>query len=194
MTTLLLLALIALARPRGGRGLDAPVRPPALLTCCRWPPPAIWRSPWWRSPTSSPSSLGGWLALDPPGRLVLLLLSVLFAICAVYAVGYLRYRRELSNRVFVPCLLVFLGDDDPGRVLAAPRAHVGRGRGGDARDGPADLLQPDAAVDRGDLEIPAGRIGRHRAGAARIVLPRLRLARCRTRRSCFATCSRARIR
>jgi hydrogenase-4 component F len=55
------------------------------------------------------ASLGGWLALDPPGRVVLLLLSVLFAICAVYAVGYLRYRRELSNRVFVPCLLIFLG-------------------------------------------------------------------------------------
>jgi hydrogenase-4 component F len=54
------------------------------------------------------SSLGGWMALDPPGRIVLLLLSVLFAICAVYAVGYLRYRRELSNRVFVPCLLGFL--------------------------------------------------------------------------------------
>jgi hydrogenase-4 component F len=57
----------------------------------------------------SPSSLGGWLALDPPGRLVLLLLSVLFALCAVYAIGYLQYRRELSNRIFVPCLLVFLG-------------------------------------------------------------------------------------
>jgi hydrogenase-4 component F len=56
----------------------------------------------------APTSLGGWLALDPPGRLLLLLLSALFAICAVYAVGYLRYRRELSNRVFVPCLLVFL--------------------------------------------------------------------------------------
>jgi hydrogenase-4 component F len=55
------------------------------------------------------SSFGGWLALDPPGRLVLLLLSSLFGICAVYAVGYLRYRRELSNRVFVPCLLGFLG-------------------------------------------------------------------------------------
>jgi hydrogenase-4 component F len=40
---------------------------------------------------------------------VLLLLSVLFALCAFYAVGYLRHRRELSNRVFVPCLLVFLG-------------------------------------------------------------------------------------
>jgi len=54
------------------------------------------------------TSFGGWLALDPPGRVVLLLLSALFAICAVYAVGYLRYRRELSNRVFVPCLLGFL--------------------------------------------------------------------------------------
>jgi hydrogenase-4 component F len=53
-------------------------------------------------------SLGGWLALDPPGRIVLLLLSILFLICAVYAVGYLRYRQELSNRVFVPCLLIFL--------------------------------------------------------------------------------------
>jgi hydrogenase-4 component F len=59
--------------------------------------------------TARPSSFGGWLALDPPGRLVLLLLSVLFAICAVYAVGYLHHRRELSNRVFVPCLLIFLG-------------------------------------------------------------------------------------
>jgi hydrogenase-4 component F len=56
----------------------------------------------------SPRALGGWLALDPPGRLVLLLLSVLFAICSVYAVGYLRWRRELSNRVFVPCLLALL--------------------------------------------------------------------------------------
>ena len=54
------------------------------------------------------SAFGGWLALDPPGRIVLLLLAVLFAVCSVYAVGYLRYRQELSNRVFVPCLLMFL--------------------------------------------------------------------------------------
>ena len=66
-------------------------------------------------------SLGGWLALDAPGRLVLLLLSVLFAICAVYAVGYLRYRREISNRVFVPCLLVFLAMT----TLVACSQHLG---------------------------------------------------------------------
>ncbi|HVT88676.1 MAG TPA: proton-conducting transporter membrane subunit [Tepidisphaeraceae bacterium] len=51
---------------------------------------------------------GGWLVLDPPGRLVLLLLSVLFLICSFYSVGYLRYRQDRSNRVFVPCLMMFL--------------------------------------------------------------------------------------
>jgi hydrogenase-4 component F len=62
-----------------------------------------------------------WLALDPPGRLVLLLLSVLFAICSVYAVGYLRYRREISNRIFVPCLLLFLDMT----TVAACAQHLG---------------------------------------------------------------------
>lgn len=54
------------------------------------------------------TAFGGWLALDAPGRLVLLLVSVLFGLCSVYAVGYLRYRHEISNRIFVPCLLIFL--------------------------------------------------------------------------------------
>jgi len=71
--------------------------------------------------TPEEEALGGWLALDPLGRLVLLLLSVLFVICAVYAVGYLRYRRELSNRVFVPCLLVFLAMTS----LVACSQHLG---------------------------------------------------------------------
>jgi hydrogenase-4 component F len=52
---------------------------------------------------------GAWLGLDPPGKLVLLVVSVLFFFCSIYCVGYLRYRRERSNRVFVACLLVFLG-------------------------------------------------------------------------------------
>ena len=51
----------------------------------------------------------GWIVLDPLGKLVLLILSVLYALCAVYAVGYLRYRAELSNRVFVACMLCFIG-------------------------------------------------------------------------------------
>jgi len=49
-----------------------------------------------------------WLALDPPGRLVLLVVSILFFICAIYCVGYLRYRSDRSNRVFCSCLLIFL--------------------------------------------------------------------------------------
>lgn len=67
------------------------------------------------------SAFDGWLALDAPGRLVLLLSSVLFAICSLYAAGYLRHRRELSNRIFVPCLLLFLGMT----TLVACAQHLG---------------------------------------------------------------------
>jgi hydrogenase-4 component F len=49
-----------------------------------------------------------WLVLDPPGRVVLLQVSTLFALCSFYAVGYLRYRQEQSNRVFCACLMAFL--------------------------------------------------------------------------------------
>ncbi len=52
---------------------------------------------------------GDWLFLDPPGRIVLLLVSTLFLLCSVYAVGFLGHRRERSNRVFCACLLAFLG-------------------------------------------------------------------------------------
>jgi hydrogenase-4 component F len=50
-----------------------------------------------------------WLVLDPPGRLVLLVVSTLFLVCSFYAVGYLQHRQERSNRVFCACLLGFLG-------------------------------------------------------------------------------------
>lgn len=55
------------------------------------------------------ASQGEWLRLDPPGRLVLLVISVLFALCSVYAVGYLRYRLDRTNRVFCACFQAFLG-------------------------------------------------------------------------------------
>jgi hydrogenase-4 component F len=51
---------------------------------------------------------GRWVGLDPPGKLVLLLISTLFLICSIYTAGYLRYRTERSNRVLIPCLLMFL--------------------------------------------------------------------------------------
>ena len=53
-------------------------------------------------------ALAGLLQLDAAGRIVLLQISTLFALCSLYAVGYLRERRELDNRVFCACLLVFL--------------------------------------------------------------------------------------
>ena len=50
-----------------------------------------------------------WLVLDPLGKLVLLVVSLLFFCCSFYAVGYLRHREERPNRVFCACLLTFLG-------------------------------------------------------------------------------------
>jgi hydrogenase-4 component F len=50
-----------------------------------------------------------WLVLDPPGALVLLVVSTLFLFCSVYAVGYLHNRSERPNRVFCVCLITFLG-------------------------------------------------------------------------------------
>jgi len=56
-----------------------------------------------------PSSAFGWFALDPPGRLVLLQVSVLYLFCSFYVVGYLKTRMESPNRIFCACLLAFLG-------------------------------------------------------------------------------------
>ena len=55
-----------------------------------------------------PASPGGWIWLDPRGKIVLLCISLLFAVCAFYAVGYLSYRRERPNRVLCMGLLVCL--------------------------------------------------------------------------------------
>lgn len=55
-----------------------------------------------------PPSPGGWFWLDPLGKVVLLCISLLFTVCAFYAVGYLSYRRERSNRILCMGLLVCL--------------------------------------------------------------------------------------
>jgi hydrogenase-4 component F len=52
---------------------------------------------------------GPWLVLDPAGKIILLVVSLLFLFCSFYSVGYLHYRQERSNRVFVACLLIFMG-------------------------------------------------------------------------------------
>jgi hydrogenase-4 component F len=55
------------------------------------------------------SAFDGWVLLDPLGRLILGLLSLLFFLCALYVPGYLALRRDRSNRIFCTCLLAFLG-------------------------------------------------------------------------------------
>ncbi len=64
---------------------------------------------------------GTWLDLDPPGRLVLLLLSVLFFLCSLYAVEYLRYRADRPNRVLCTCLQALLAT----MTLAIWSHHLG---------------------------------------------------------------------
>lgn len=58
---------------------------------------------------AGPGSGWAWFALDPPGRIVLLQVSVLYLCCSFYAVGYLKTRQESPNRFFCACLLAFLG-------------------------------------------------------------------------------------
>jgi hydrogenase-4 component F len=52
---------------------------------------------------------GAWLGFDPLARAVLPVVSLLFLVCAAYAVPYLRIRSERPNRVFVALLLAILG-------------------------------------------------------------------------------------
>jgi hydrogenase-4 component F len=68
-----------------------------------------------------PPTVGGLIGIDALSRLVLLVVSLLFAACSIYAVGYLRFRLAWGNRNFVTCLLVFLGS----MSLAAMARHLG---------------------------------------------------------------------
>lgn len=64
---------------------------------------------------------GTWIGLDALSRLVLIVTSLLFFGCAVYAVGYLNLRRDRGNQAIVPCLLVFLS----AMTLAVSARHLG---------------------------------------------------------------------
>jgi hydrogenase-4 component F len=50
-----------------------------------------------------------WFGFDPLARAVLPAVSILFFLCAIYGVSYLRFRQERPNRVFVAALLAVLG-------------------------------------------------------------------------------------
>ncbi len=59
-----------------------------------WQPPA---APW-----------HAWIGFDPLARAMLPAVSLLYLVCAVYGVPYLRLRRERPNRVFVTAFLAAL--------------------------------------------------------------------------------------
>lgn len=63
----------------------------------------------------------GMVALDALGRLILLVVSLLYAAVSVYAIGYFRSHPTWSNRIFIVCLLVFLS----AMSLAAAAQHLG---------------------------------------------------------------------
>jgi hydrogenase-4 component F len=58
--------------------------------------------------TAGETALGGWLAEDPLGLIVLSLVSVLFLVTAQYAVGHLRTASTRDQRIFPSCLFAFL--------------------------------------------------------------------------------------
>lgn len=53
-------------------------------------------------------SESAWFRLDALASLILLVVSTLFLICAMYSVGYLRLRSNRPNRIFCTALLGFL--------------------------------------------------------------------------------------
>ena len=53
-------------------------------------------------------AFGDWLALDALGLIVLTVVTILFAVVGLYAVGYLRTEGPRGGRAFVTCLLAFL--------------------------------------------------------------------------------------
>ncbi len=52
---------------------------------------------------------GAWFGFDPVARAVLPMVSLLFFVCSIYAVAYLKVRGERRNRLFVFALLILLG-------------------------------------------------------------------------------------
>ena len=124
---------------------------------------------------------GEWLVLDSLGKLVLGFVSLLFFLCSLYAPGYLALRPERDNRIFCACLLAFLAM----MSLITESHHLGLMwvalEATTLASAPLIYFNRNAALARSHLEVPAHRLGRHRAGAARLLLPRLQRAARRAR-------------
>lgn len=70
------------------------------------------------APAVNPNSL---LGLDALGRFILFVVSLLYAACSFYALGYFRYHADWENRIFITALLAFLG----AMTIAAASRHLG---------------------------------------------------------------------
>jgi hydrogenase-4 component F len=60
---------------------------------------------WW---TQDRSTLGGWLAIDALGLVVLTVISLVFVAVAIYSHAYLDLEHARGRRRFIGCLLAFL--------------------------------------------------------------------------------------
>ena len=54
------------------------------------------------------TSNGGWLVLDPLGKLILATISMLYLLCSLFVPGYLAHYGDRPNRFFVMAMLGFL--------------------------------------------------------------------------------------
>ena len=122
------------------------------------------------------SGLGGWLLLDPLGKLVLVFQSGLFFLCSLYAPGYLALRPDRPNRVFCANLFLMLGI----MTLVVLSHHLGLMWV--AMEATTLVTAPLIYFNHNARSLEAtwkylliGSVG-HRAGPAGFVLPRLRVA------------------
>jgi len=72
--------------------------------------------------TGTPAThAGNLIGLDALGRFILFVVSLLYAACSFYALGYLRYHPDRENRIFTIALLCFPG----AMTIAAAAQHLG---------------------------------------------------------------------
>jgi hydrogenase-4 component F len=90
-----LLAYLPAAAPWRAAALVATAAVHAVLAVSLWVTPAG-------------AALGGWLAADALGTVILTAVSILFVVVAGYSIGYLRRDRPGGSRVFIAGLLGFL--------------------------------------------------------------------------------------
>lgn len=89
----------------GGRGRRVAVARLAVLVGVAFVHTAVVASLW---VAPEPPMLGGWLAADALGLIVLTLTSALFVLTAFYTVGYLQRETPRGGRFFVSAMLGFL--------------------------------------------------------------------------------------